>query len=265
MGEKKMLLLALAGMMALSIISAYIAIHSSDNECETIIVVESESQYESEYTTESMEIHEDSAIEKTEAAAAATTENITETESATEKLWVNINTADIAELTELNGIGEVLAAKIVEYREINGGFRNIEELIEVDGIGERTLDKLRNNIYVDNPYYDEYAEQSVTEEVISEEITYAQEETDVPATEEPTDEPTTEHIRTLEEAAPININTADAEELTLLPYVTEEIAEKIINLRNEIKGYSHPYELLYIEGLEQNQVAEIIEFVTVGQ
>lgn len=51
----------------------------------------------------------------------------------------------------------------------------------------------------------------------------------------------------------------------LLPHVTEEIAGKIIDLRTRIGGFSHPYELLYVEELQQNEVAEIVEFVTVGE
>ena len=75
----------------------------------------------------------------------------------------------------------------------------------------------------------------------------------------------TTHTLTLEEAAPININTADTAELTLLPHVDAEIAEKIIELREKIGGYKNSYELLYIDELTQKQVAEIVKFVTVGQ
>ncbi|NNF56605.1 MAG: helix-hairpin-helix domain-containing protein [Rhodothermaceae bacterium] len=57
-------------------------------------------------------------------------------------LLVNINTATAAELEELNGIGPVLAERIIEYRESAGGFRSVEELIEVRGIGPRTLERL---------------------------------------------------------------------------------------------------------------------------
>jgi DNA uptake protein ComE-like DNA-binding protein len=69
----------------------------------------------------------------------------------------------------------------------------------------------------------------------------------------------------LEDVVPININEADEELLMLLPYVDEETAEAIIRLREDIGGYSHPYELLYIDNLTQKQVAEIVGFVTVGQ
>ena len=49
---------------------------------------------------------------------------------------VNINTATVEELTDLPGVGEVLAERIVAYREEHGRFRAAEELMEVKGIGE---------------------------------------------------------------------------------------------------------------------------------
>jgi competence protein ComEA len=48
---------------------------------------------------------------------------------------VDINTAPAAELAELPGIGEVLAQRIVEYREENGPFASIEDIQGVSGIG----------------------------------------------------------------------------------------------------------------------------------
>ena len=61
---------------------------------------------------------------------------------------VNINTADQAELESLPGIGSVRASAILEYRNENGPFQSIEELLKVDGIGEKTLNKLRDLITV---------------------------------------------------------------------------------------------------------------------
>lgn len=55
---------------------------------------------------------------------------------------VNINTATKEELIGLNGIGEVLAGRIIEYREANGGFKDVRELTNVKGIGEKLLEKL---------------------------------------------------------------------------------------------------------------------------
>jgi competence protein ComEA len=52
---------------------------------------------------------------------------------------VNLNTATQAELESLPGIGPVTAQSILEWREANGRFTSVEELLEVDGIGDATL------------------------------------------------------------------------------------------------------------------------------
>ena len=59
---------------------------------------------------------------------------------------VSINTGTIEELITLDGIGESKANAIIEYREKNGEFKNLEDLMNVSGIGESAYSKIKDNI-----------------------------------------------------------------------------------------------------------------------
>ena len=61
---------------------------------------------------------------------------------------INLNTADRETLMTLPGIGEVLAERIVEFREEYGPFAAVEELLLVDGIGEKKLEGIMDLVYV---------------------------------------------------------------------------------------------------------------------
>lgn len=168
----------------------------------------------------------------------------------TEDLYIDINNADFDELIRLKGIGNYLAEQIITYREENGGFRNIEEIINVSGIGEKTFELICDCIYVENPVYD-------TEEISDEPELY------VEIIEEITTEEITEIPLTLEDYVPINLNEADIEILMLLPCIDEETAQDIIDFRTKVSGLSHIYELLHIEGITEEMLTEIIEYVYV--
>jgi competence protein ComEA len=62
---------------------------------------------------------------------------------------VNINTASASELETLPGIGPTLAQRIIDYRQANGPFRKLEDIVKVKGIGEHTFDGLRNLITIE--------------------------------------------------------------------------------------------------------------------
>jgi competence protein ComEA len=59
------------------------------------------------------------------------------------RVRININTATAEELEALPGVGEVIATRIVAYREQNGPFRSVDDLIHVEGIADRAIDDMR--------------------------------------------------------------------------------------------------------------------------
>jgi len=63
---------------------------------------------------------------------------------------VNINQASAAEIADaLQGIGMSKAEEIVRYRESNGAFQHVDELVNVKGVGLATVDKNRDRIILD--------------------------------------------------------------------------------------------------------------------
>lgn len=61
---------------------------------------------------------------------------------------VNLNTADADRLTTLSGIGEARAKAIIAYREQNGGFQCIEDIMKIEGIKEKLFEKIKEQIEV---------------------------------------------------------------------------------------------------------------------
>lgn len=61
---------------------------------------------------------------------------------------ININTADIDLLQTINGVGESLANKIIDYRKQNGKFKSIEDLKNVSGIGEKKFEDIKDKVIV---------------------------------------------------------------------------------------------------------------------
>ena len=61
---------------------------------------------------------------------------------------VNLNTAGKEELMTLSGIGESRAGAIIRYREQNGPFTSIEEIMQIDGIKEKSFEKIKEHIEV---------------------------------------------------------------------------------------------------------------------
>ena len=70
------------------------------------------------------------------------------TASSPEDGRLNLNTASLAELMTLSGIGQTKAQAVVNYRDAHGGFSSVEEIMNVDGIKEGLYNRIRDQIKV---------------------------------------------------------------------------------------------------------------------
>ncbi|RGE22394.1 ComEA family DNA-binding protein [Leucobacter sp. wl10] len=82
------------------------------------------------------------------AGAAGSSGSTAPSEAGTGSGPLNLNAADAAALETLPRVGPALAQRIIDWREANGGFTSVEQLLEVSGIGAKTLDGFRELVTV---------------------------------------------------------------------------------------------------------------------
>ena len=154
----------------------------------------------------------------------------------------DINKADKEMLMAVSGIGEVTADRIIAYRDRVGVISNMDMLLEVNGIGNSTLALLKGYFYVDSADYHDMPQETKAAETqpVQTEIP-ADTVTEPPATEEQTvtTAETTEKVR-----QKVNINKADAREISDKLLIDMDKANAVIELRELISYYESPNELL---------------------
>lgn len=91
-------------------------------------------------------VGESSSSESTDSPISSSVSNQISTTSGPK---VNINKADLTELQKLTGIGQKKAQDIIDFRMKNGDFKSIEDLGKVSGFGDKTLEKLKDEISID--------------------------------------------------------------------------------------------------------------------
>lgn len=85
---------------------------------------------------------------KNELSNANTNINVSKEGNTAEDGIININTASLEELQKINGVGEVKAKSIINYREKNGGFKSIDEMKNIERIGDKTFEKMKDQITI---------------------------------------------------------------------------------------------------------------------
>lgn len=176
---------------------------------------------------------------------------------------LDLNSATKDELMQIDGIGEATADKIIGKRTELGGFKNMDQLLDIDGIGEGTVQNLRQYAYIENEQpLNGQAVAGISQDSAGGEANQNEEGT-VPIIswhdheENPVSEAETESDWMLD------LNTAEFEDFMLIPGMTEEIADEILNVRDEIGRYSDVHELLMVDGMTNDFWKIVIEYVEI--
>lgn len=155
---------------------------------------------------------------------------------------IELNSATKEELTRIDGVGEALAQRIVDYAH-EKGFYSVEDLMNVSGIGEYKYNALKQYVYVDTA---KYSSGTGSSSKASGGLT----ETASVTTTKPAP------------SLPIELNSATLEELTWLPGVNDTMAVRIIVYAEQYGFYSVD-DLLKVSGIGEAKLEKIRPYVYV--
>lgn len=167
----------------------------------------------------------------------------------------DLNAADHTELSQVPGIGPKTAEAIVDHRRVHGPFKSVDELRNVRGIGSATLEKVRHRVRAGAPpAAPAEASEPVTTTSFSSPIAQA------PA---PAPRPAPAAAKKVQPGdAPINVNTASADELQRLPGVGPVMAQAIIAARTA-KPFDNVNDLDRVKGIGPKTLEKLRPFVVV--
>jgi competence ComEA-like helix-hairpin-helix protein len=150
-------------------------------------------------------------------------------ESSADDYLVNINTANAERLKTLSGVGQATAETIIKYREENGPFLTIEDIMNVPRVSQGRFDKWKDQITVG--------------------------EATSPAAKKSLTKPA--------KAAKLNLNQATAEQLMELPGIGQQTASTILAFRAKKKRFTSIDDLLSIPGFGKIKLERIRPLIEV--
>ncbi len=137
---------------------------------------------------------------------------------------VDVNRADVHELQRINGVGQVIAQRIIDYRNSHGAFTSIDDLQKVKGIGQARLEQIRPQVTIQGG------------SSYSGGITYPQ-KSQLPSGNSSLN------------TNLIDINHASQSELQRLSGIGQAIAKRIIDYRNSHGSFTRVEDLLHVKGI----------------
>lgn len=166
---------------------------------------------------------------------------------------IDLNTASIEELQTLPGIGPAKAQAIIEYRKEHP-FTKPEDLMNVPGIGQKTYEKLKERIKVEN------ISAQIQNNAIQNVTTFEKENKNVTIEQKSNElQPTRVSLQNEK----ININTASLEELEKLPGIGPSKAQAIIDYRTTNGLFKDIEEIKNVKGIGEKTFEKLKDLITV--
>ena len=201
-------------------------------------------------------------------------------QTESELLILDINRASVSKFAKLSDVSRSLAEQIVNYRNTNGNFQTVSEIITA-GMPEQLFYQLQDCFYIaettptetTHKTIKELITESMTEpefstEFMTKSMTESLTEaipayheiivTDIPELTDPTE---IIELTKPEIIFPLELNQATLEEFSALPYIGAVIAQEIIQYRESIGGFINRYQLLEVSGIGEFRFYQILPYV----